>query len=69
MPKRDFDEQHHHQPRRTDKKKHHRRGFSEDIQDKRAARVGFKNYLRQVKEEELSSFDLDDLDEDGDDNY
>jgi hypothetical protein len=54
----------HHQPRKHDKKKHHRRGFSEDIQDRRQARVGFKNYLRQIEEEELSAFDDEDEDED-----
>lgn len=52
----------HHQPRRPDKKKHHKRGFAEDVQDKRAARISFKKYVQQLEEEEL--LDDDFLDED-----
>lgn len=49
------------QPRKKDKKKRHSRGFSEDIQDKRAQRLSFKKYVRKV-EEELEQYD-DDLDD------
>ena len=41
------------QPRKKDKKKRHSRGFSEDIQDKRAQRVSFKKYVRDIHEQEL----------------
>lgn len=67
MPK--FNSQDHHQPRKSDKRKHHQRGFNEDIQTQRAGRVNFKNYLRQIREPELSDEDgfddsqLDDQDE------
>ena len=58
MPKRDYE---HHQPRKTDKKKKHHRGFNEEVvQDQRASRVNFKNYLRQLREEELMDDDFDD---------
>ena len=60
MPKIDLTD--HHQPRRPDKKKHHRRGFTEDVQDKRAARISFKRYVQQLEEDELLDNDL--LDED-----
>jgi len=39
--------------KRTDKRKHHQRGFSEDVSDRRATRVNFKTYLRELEEEEL----------------
>lgn len=46
-----------------DKKKRHGKGFSEDVKDKRAARISFKKYIQEVKEQEL--FDLaDNHDED-----
>ena len=55
-------------PRKVDKRKHHRPGFSEDVQDRRQARVQFKQYLRQLEESQLDGLDdlddLDDLDED-----
>ena len=57
-----YDSLEHHQPRKIDKKKHRRRGFSEDVQDKRQQRVGFKNYLRQIEEEELLIDDYNDDD-------
>ena len=60
MPKRDYE---HHQPRKSDKKKKHHRCFNEEVvQDQRASRVNFKNYLRQLREEELmdDEFDEDD---------
>lgn len=47
--------------RKKDKKKRHSRGFSEDIQDKRAQRVSFKKYIREIEESEL------DYDQDYDD--
>ena len=40
--------------KRTDKRKHHQRGFTEDVSDKRATRVNFKSYLRELEEEELA---------------
>lgn len=43
----------HHVPRPHKKTKKHQRGFSEDAADKRRARVNFKNYLRELEEEEL----------------
>ena len=52
MPKNEFE---HHQPRQIDKRKHHRAGFSEDVQEKRKDRVSFKNYVRQIREQELAS--------------
>jgi hypothetical protein len=51
---------HHHQPRKADKRKKHHRGFSEDVQDKRQSRIGFKKYLQELDEE----FQTDDLDGD-----
>lgn len=52
MPKRhvELDELQYHKPRKVDKRKHHRPGFSEDIQDKRKVRVGFKRYLQEIEE-------------------
>jgi hypothetical protein len=52
----------HHEPRKIDKKKRHHRGFTEDVQEKRAGRVGFKNYLRRIREEELEQDHLNDDD-------
>ena len=52
-----------------DKKKRHGRGFNEshDIMASRKARVGFKQYLRELEEQDhdydLSSVDDDDYDE------
>lgn len=47
--------------RKKDKKKRHGRGFSEDIQDKRAQRVSFKKYIREIEESELDDYqDYDD---------
>lgn len=43
----------HHVPRPHKKHKKHQRGFSEDVADKRRARVNFKNYLRELEEELL----------------
>ena len=40
-----------HQPRKSDKRKRHARGFNEDIQDNRAARINFKKYVQQLEEE------------------
>jgi len=41
------------------KQKFHKRGFSEDVQDKRKARINFKNYVRQLEEDTLEEdFDL-----------
>jgi hypothetical protein len=41
----------HHLPRPHKKVKKHGAGFSEDVADKRRARVNFKNYLRELEEE------------------
>jgi hypothetical protein len=42
------------QPKRQlDKKKRHKSGFNENVQDDRKARIGFKNYIRQIEEEDL----------------
>lgn len=57
MSKNEYD---HHQPRQLNKGKKHSRGFSEDVQENRQNRVSFKNYLRQVKEEELENDDFED---------
>lgn len=43
------------QPRKLDKKKRHSRGFSEDVHDERAQRVNFKNYIRQLREQESTA--------------
>lgn len=50
---------------KKDGTKHHRAGFSEaeDIQNKRAQKVHFKNYIQQQKENEGLD-DIDDLDDD-----
>jgi hypothetical protein len=47
-------EKHDQRVKRTDKRKHHQRGFSEDVSDRRATRVNFKSYLRELEEEEVS---------------
>lgn len=38
--------------KRLDKKKHHSKTFNEDVLENRGNRVNFKNYLRQIKEQE-----------------
>jgi hypothetical protein len=48
------------QQRKKDKKKRHTKGFSEDFQDKRAQRINFKKYIRELEEQELED-DLDNL--------
>lgn len=53
----------HHKPRDHKKKKRPKTGFAEDRAANRQARIGFKNYLREIEEEELD--DLMDDDEDG----
>lgn len=50
----------HHQPRPLNKKKKHKSGFNEDVADNRRSRINFKNYVRQLKEEELDNYDEDD---------
>jgi len=49
-----------------DKKKRRTRNFSEDSQEQRGSRVGFKNYLQQIKEQEMQ-MEIDDQDLDQDD--
>jgi hypothetical protein len=49
-----FDDFYSHQPRKLDKKKHHARGFNEEIHDQREQRVNFKNYIRQLREQEVA---------------
>lgn len=49
----------HHRPRKIDKKKHHRKGYSEDVQDKRNSRLNFKRYLLEM-EEQLLDKEIDD---------
>jgi len=53
----------HHQPRIKDKKKRHKGGFSEEVVESRATRISFKNYVRQLEEEQMldDGDDLDDL--------
>lgn len=51
----EFESDSHHKPRKIDKKKHHRRGYSEDIQDKRHSRINFKRYLLELEEELLDN--------------
>lgn len=58
MPKFNYEDSHH-QPRKVDKKKRHARGFNEDVQDNRAARISFKKYMQQLEEEELYADDED----------
>ncbi len=61
-PKNEFqDDTGHHKPREFNKKKR-KKGFSEDKAANRQARIGFKNYLRELEEEELDDA-LDDLDD------
>mgnify|MGYP005862488603 CR=1 FL=1 len=61
MSKRDYE---HHQPRKSGKKKKSYRNFNEDaFQDERASRVNFKNYLRQLREEELMDDNFEEDDE------
>lgn len=44
----------HHIQRKKDKKKRHQKGFNEDVvMEKRATRVSFKNYVRQLEEQML----------------
>jgi len=57
VKKTSFDEFYSHQTRKIDKKKRHSRGFSEDIREERAQRVNFKNYIRQLREEESAEAD------------
>ena len=38
--------------KRLDKKKHHSKNYNEDVLESRGNRVNFKNYLRQIKEQE-----------------
>jgi hypothetical protein len=59
---RNFDDGHHKPRDHRNKKK--RKGFHEDTQERRAKRIGFKNYLRELEEEELDA-GLDDVDDMG----
>jgi len=62
-PKNDFEDDFgHHKPRNLDKKKRRKAGFSEDRAANRQARIGFKNYLRELEEDELDEA-LDELDD------
>lgn len=45
-------------PRKLDKKKHQSKGLTEESHDQRARRINFKNYVRQVREQELGN-DID----------
>jgi hypothetical protein len=45
---------------KKDKRKRHTKGFSEDFQDKRAQRINFKKYIRELEEQELED-DFDDI--------
>jgi hypothetical protein len=49
--------------RQLDKKKRHKSGFNENVQDDRKARIGFKNYIRHIEEENLLDDEDDELDE------
>ena len=61
-PKNEFkDDSGHHKPRDFSKKKR-KKGFSEDKAANRQARIGFKNYLRELEEDELDN-ELDDIDD------
>lgn len=53
-------------PKHIDKKKRHARGFNEsnDHVVSRQARVSFKQYLREIAEEDLLNDDEYDIDED-----
>ena len=50
----------HHQPRKVEKKKKQR--FNEDAPETRHSRINFKNYIRQLEEEELLEDDFEDSD-------
>jgi hypothetical protein len=56
MPKNE--EYMHHQPRKADKKKKQR--FNEDAPEKRVSRINFKNYIRQLEEEDAINADFED---------
>jgi len=61
-PKKEFqDDTGHHKPRDFSKKKR-KKGFSEDKAANRQERIGFKNYLRELEEDELDD-QLDHIDE------
>lgn len=45
--------------KRLDKKKHHSRSFNEDVLENRGNRVNFKNYLRQIREQEIADSQLE----------
>lgn len=57
MLKRELGEDFFIQPKRKDKKKRHGKGFSEDIQDRRAQRVSFKRYVREIEEQLEDEYD------------
>jgi hypothetical protein len=49
--------------KKKDKSKRHSRGFNEEALDKRAQRISFKKYVRDISEAELES-DYDDYESD-----
>lgn len=53
----------HHVPREHKKTKKHQRGFREDVEEGRAGRLGFKNYLRDIEESELQQEEVLPLDD------
>lgn len=53
----------HHVPREHKKSKKHQRGFREDADDNRPGRVGFKNYLRDIRESEMTLEQVRQLDD------
>ena len=59
MAPKNFDDFEHHKPRTpsSSKNKKHRTGFSEDVIDKRATRITFKNYVRELEETALNLSD------------
>lgn len=68
MPRKDDFEGFDSRPKRTlDKRKHHRNGYNDDTQDKRRARINFKNYMRELEEEQ--QMDFDDYEDDEYDDY
>jgi hypothetical protein len=53
----------HHAPRTIDKKKRPKAFNEEAVLANRGSRVNFKNYIRQLKEEELAE-EIDDFEDD-----
>lgn len=62
MSNSEFDTDQHHKQRKIDKKKRHHAGYSDDTKETRKARVGFKNYLKDLEAKELEEMISDEDD-------